>query len=198
MSLYDAMMIGVAGLDANSRALSISSSNIANVNTVGYKTSQSAFSTMLAASGGGGDNASGIGVMAAAQQNIVQQGLLFSTSSPTDMAISGNGFFCVNTSADTLGQALYTRSGSFTPDDAGNLRNSSGLYLMGYPITDGSTPSTNPTQMTAINLNGLAGKGEATDKMSLQANLQASTDINTTYTLGGMTLGNPPPTTPDF
>mgnify|MGYP001555320378 FL=1 len=197
MSLYDAMMIGVAGLDANSRALSISSSNIANVNTVGYKTSQSAFSTMLAASGDGGNSASGIGVMAAAQQNIVQQGLLFSTASPTDLAISGNGFFCVNTSADQLGQALYTRSGSFTPDAAGNLRNSSGLYLMGFPITDGSAPGTNPAQMQAINLNGLAGKGEATTKMSLQANLQASDDVVTGYSPGDMT-NKVPPTPAEF
>jgi flagellar hook protein FlgE len=192
MSLYDAMMIGVAGLDANSRALSISSSNIANVNTVGYKTSQSAFSTLLAASGQGPDNASGIGVVASAQQNIVQQGLLFSTSSPTDLAISGNGFFCVNTSADKLGQALYTRSGSFTPDASGDLRNSSGLYLMGFPIVNGSAPGTNPTQMQAINLNGLAGKGEATTTMSLQANLQASAAVVTGYTAGDMTNGNPP------
>jgi flagellar hook protein FlgE len=197
MSLYDAMMIGVAGLDANSRALSISSSNIANVNTVGYKTSQSAFSTMLAASGQGPDNASGIGVMASAQQNIVQQGLLFSTSSPTDLAISGNGFFCVNTSADKLGQALYTRSGSFVPDADGNLRNSSGLYLMGFPIVNSGKPSTNPTQMQAINLTGLSGKGEATTTMSLQANLQASADIVSGYTAGDMTNGNPP-TPPEF
>lgn len=197
MSLYDAMMIGVAGLDANSRALGISSSNIANVNTVGYKTSQSAFSTMLAASGQGADNASGIGVMAAAQQNIVQQGLLFSTSSPTDLAISGNGFFCVSTSADTLGQALYTRAGSFTPDAGGNLRNSAGLYLMGYPIGPDGLAGTNPAQMQAINLNGLSGKGEATTKMSLQANLQASADIVTGYTAGDMTNGTPP-TTPEF
>lgn len=197
MSLYDAMMIGVAGLDANSRALSISSSNIANVNTVGYKTSQSAFSTMLAASGQGPDNASGIGVVASAQQNIVQQGLLFSTSSPTDLAISGSGFFCVNTSADKLGQALYTRSGSFTPDAGGNLRNSSGLYLMGFPIVNGAAPSTNPAQMQAINLTGLAGKGEATTTMSLQANLQASADVVTGYTAGDMTNGNPP-TPPEF
>jgi len=196
MSLYDAMMIGVAGLDANSRALSISSSNIANVNTVGYKTSQSAFSTMLAASGGSG-GASGIGVMAAAQQNIVQQGLLFSTSSPTDLAISGNGFFCVNTSADKLGQTLFTRAGSFTPDANGNLQNSAGLYLMGFPVgTDGKV-GTNPTTMQTINLNGLAGKGEATDKMSLQANLQASDDVVTGYQAGDMT-NKVPPTPAEF
>lgn len=194
MSLYDAMMIGVAGLDANSRALSISSSNIANVNTVGYKTSQSAFSTMLAAAGGP-SAATGAGVMAAAQQNIVQQGLIFSTSSPTDLAISGNGFFCVNTSAGGSGQALYTRAGSFTPDSAGNLRNAAGLYLMGWPIDQSG--GLNPSSMQAINLNGLSGKGEATTTMALTQNLQASADEVSDYDLNTKNMASGD-VTPEF
>jgi len=187
MSLYDAMMIGVAGLDANSKALSISSSNIANVNTVGYKTTNSSFATMLASSSGT-QGASDAGVMASAQQNIVQQGLLFSTSSPTDLAISGNGFFQVSTSPSLQGQALYTRAGSFTPDANGNLANTSGLYLMGWPIVGGNDPTTNPNGLQAINLSNLAGKGEATTKMSLQQNLQAS-DVAQTYNVGDMASG---------
>ena len=55
MSIYGAMMIGVAGLNANSRALSVASSNIANVNTIGYKASANAFSTLLASAVGTGD-----------------------------------------------------------------------------------------------------------------------------------------------
>ena len=47
MSLYGALSIGVAGLDANSAALSATSSNIANVNTVGYKDATANFSTFL-------------------------------------------------------------------------------------------------------------------------------------------------------
>jgi flagellar hook protein FlgE len=184
MSLYDAMMIGVAGLDADSRALSIASSNIANVITVGYKTSDTAFSTMLA-SCMGGPGTSDSAVMASAQQNIVQQGLITATSSPTDLAISGNGFFQVSTTPSLQGQALYTRAGSFTPDANGNLENTAGLYLMGWPITNGSTPTTDPNALQAINLTNLAGKGEPTTKMSLQQNLQAS-DPAQTYALGDM------------
>jgi flagellar hook protein FlgE len=193
MSLYDALAIGVAGLNANSQALSISSSNIANVNTVGYKNTGSSFATMLA-SAGGTQGASDAGVMASAQQNIVQQGLLFSTSSPTDLAISGNGFFAVNTAADKSGQALYTRAGNFTPDSQGNLENSSGLYLMGWPITNGAPTTTDPNALQAINLTNLSGKGEATTKMSIQQNLQAS-DAVTPYTVGDMEAGN---VTPQF
>jgi flagellar hook protein FlgE len=200
MSLYDALAIGVAGLNANSQALSISSSNIANVNTVGYKDTGSAFATMLA-SAGGTQGASDAGVMASAQQNIVQQGLLFSTSSPTDLAISGNGFFAVNTAADKSGQALYTRAGNFTPDSQGNLENASGLYLMGWPITNGAPTTSDPNALQAINLTDLAGKGEATTTMSLQQNFQASAPIDSTYNLSTHNMTSDPTNggdTPEF
>ncbi|HWA90446.1 MAG TPA: flagellar hook protein FlgE [Rhizomicrobium sp.] len=186
MSLYDAMMIGVSGLNANSRAMSVFSSNIANVNTVGYKTSQSVFETMLGSANGGSAGLA-TGVMAGAEANIAQQGTAFSTSSPTDLAINGNGFFCVSTSADKAGQMLFTRAGSFAPDANGDLKNSSGLYLMGYPVgTDGiATGST----LGPITTAGLGGKGEATTKMSIQANLDAGADIVTGYEPGDMEDG---------
>ena len=191
MSLYDAMMIGVAGLDANSKALSISSSNIANVNTVGYKTTNSSFATMLA-SATGSQGASDSSVMASAQQNIVQQGLLISTSSPTDLAISGNGFFEVSTSPSLQGQTLYTRAGSFTPDSNGALQNTAGLYLMGWSINGSGNPTTNPNALQAINLSNLAGKGEATTTMTLQQNLKASAAIDTTYNVATHNMTNDP------
>lgn len=178
MSLYDALMIGVSGLNANSRAMSVFSSNIANVNTVGYKTSQSTFETMLGSANGGSAGLA-TGVMASAQANIAQQGAAFSTSSPTDLAINGSGFFCVSTNADKAGQMLFTRAGSFAPDANGDLRNSSGLYLMGYPVSSDGIASS--SSLSPISLTGLGGKGEATTKMSIQANLDASTDITTGY-----------------
>jgi flagellar hook protein FlgE len=140
----------------------------------------------MLASAGGTPGASDSGVMASAQQNIVQQGLLFSTSSATDLAISGNGFFEVSTKPNLQGgQTLYTRAGSFTPDADGNLKNTAGLYLMGWPISGNQNPTTDPNALQAINLSNLAGKGEETTKMSLQQNLQASDDISTTYDFAG-------------
>jgi flagellar hook protein FlgE len=190
MSLYDALMIGVSGLNAQSRAMSIFSSNIANVNTVGYKGSASAFQTMLGAANGGAAGLSD-GVMASAQANITQQGAEFATSSPTDLAITGNGFFCVSTSADKAAQMLYTRAGSFTPDSSGNLRNSAGLYLQGWPVNaDGSVPNSGP--LGPININSIPGKGEATSNLSLAANLDASADADPNYVVGSMTNGVPP------
>ena len=94
MSLYGALNIGVAGLSANSAALSATSSNIANVNTVGYKEATASFSTFLNAEHGVGSNASA-GVAVSVGQDITTQGLPTTTSSPTDLSISGNGFFVV-------------------------------------------------------------------------------------------------------
>jgi len=184
MSLYDALMIGVSGLNANSRAMSVFSSNIANVNTVGYKSSQSAFETMLGSAAGGSAGLSS-GVMASAQANIAQQGAEFATSSATDLAINGNGFFCVTTNADKAGQMLFTRAGSFAPDAKGDLRNSAGLYLLGYPLGSNGAPTN--TTLGPISLSDLGGKGQATTTMSLDANLDASADINTDYDISDPT-----------
>jgi len=198
MSLYGALMTGVAGLTANSQALSVASSNIANVNTVGYKTGQSDFSTLLASAMGSGD-VSSAGVVATTSANITQQGLLSSTGIATDLAISGNGFFVVSQqpgAAGTSQSQLYTRAGDFTPDAEGNLQNAAGLYLMGWPLDSTGNVPTDRNDMTAVNVNNLSGKAEASTTMSIQANLQASTTPTTSgYTVGDLTSGA---VTPDF
>ncbi len=196
MSLYGAMMTGVAGLTANSAALSVASSNIANVNTVGYKTGQSQFSTLLASSLGAGD-VSSAGVLETTQQNITQQGLLQSTATPTNLAISGNGFFVVSATAAAPGSAsslYFTRAGDFTPDSEGNLRNVAGYYLMGWPLDQNGNVPTDRNDLTAVNINQLSGKAEPTTTMSAQINLDASATA-VSYTAGDMAAGN---VTPQF
>lgn len=194
MSLYGALMIGVSALDAFSNALSTTSSNIANVNTIGYKTGQARFSTLLAASMGEGDMSSA-GVISSETSNITQQGLLQTASSPTDLAVSGDGFFMVsanlnrvNANVGSTNGLYYTRAGDFNPDANGNLANSAGYYLMGYAVNaDGSVSPGTP--LSGINVTNLTGKAEPTSNMSIQANLQASTDIyggDPVYTAGMM------------
>jgi flagellar hook protein FlgE len=185
MSLYGAMMTGVAGLTAYSNALSVASANIANVNTVGYKTATSDFSTLLASASATSDSASA-GVVSTSGQNVSQQGLLQTTSSSTDLAISGNGFYVVSESADDNTSRAYTRAGSFSTDSDGYLKNASGLYLLGWKLdADGAVPS-DRNDMTTINVNSLTGKAESTTKMAVQINLQASTAAETaTYSTTG-------------
>jgi flagellar hook protein FlgE len=193
MSLYGALNIGVAGLSANSAALSATSSNIANVNTVGYKDETANFETFLNAPGLVG-NASA-GVAAVIGQDVTSQGLPTQTSSPTDLSISGNGFFVVSTNAGGTGTQEYTRAGSFTPDASGNLKNSAGLYLLGYQLDSSGNIPTNTSQLSLINVTNLAGKAEATSTMTVQANLDSTSTVDSTYVAGDMASGA---ATPDF
>jgi flagellar hook protein FlgE len=195
MSLYGALLTGVSGLDANSRALAITSSNIANVNTVGYKTSVANFSTFLASTGQ--PNAvTPSSVQVSSSQQLTQQGLLTSTTSATDLAISGNGFFVVtdNLTSPSLGQ-YYTRAGSFTPDAGGLLKNAAGLYLEGWTLNNDGTMPANRSSLAPIDLGALNGTAQQTKNISLKANLQSSTTAVSTYNPGDMTAGN---VTPQF
>ncbi len=195
MSLFGALNIGVAGLDANSAAMTVTSSNIANVNTVGYKASDSDFSTLLSSAMSGGGESS---VVASSSQNVTSQGTINSASSPTDLAISGNGFFVVNNTATNSTAAsgnLYTRAGDFAPDANGNLVNSSGDYLMGWPLDSNGTLPTDLNTLQPVNTSSLSGKAQATTSITLAANLQSSSTEDTSYTAGDMTNGT---VTPDF
>jgi flagellar hook protein FlgE len=194
MSLYGALAIGVAGLNANSTALSATSSNIANINTVGYKDATADFSTFLTSENGAGNNASA-GVVANIGQDITSQGLPTTTSSPTDMSISGNGFFVVASNASSTATQEYTRAGNFTPDNQGNLKNAAGLYLLGYKLDSSGAAPTDASDLTMINVNNLTGTAQASTKVTLQANLQSGATVDSTYTAGQMTSGA---VTPDF
>jgi flagellar hook protein FlgE len=176
MSIYGAMMTGVAGLGAYSNALSVASANIANVNTVGYKTATSNFSTLLASASSASDSSTA-GVVSKSGQSVGVQGLLQPSSSATDLAISGNGFFVVGQSPSDTSSRAYTRAGSFSPDPSGYLKNTAGLYLLGWKLDANGTVPSDRTDMTPINVNRLSGKAEATTKMNVQINLKASTDV---------------------
>ncbi len=181
MSLYGAMMTGVAGLSANSQALSVASSNIANVNTVGYKAASTQFSTLLASAAGTSDPSSA-SVTTQALQNVTAQGLTTSTTSPTDLAISGNGFFVVSQSATDTSNVAYTRAGSFSADASGNLTNAAGFYLLGWALDTSGNAPTNSNSLSLINVNNLSGRAVASSSISMQANLQASaTEAPSTY-----------------
>ncbi len=155
MSLYGALFAGVSGLGAESSAMGAISNNISNVNTIGYKGTDVNFSTLVTHQVSTTQFSPG-GVEGAPRQAVDVQGLLQSTSSSTDMSVSGQGFFVVNSVAQPAaqggGEFAYTRAGSFIPDQNGFLQNASGFYLQGWPLvpTDNSTAS----QASNINING--------------------------------------------
>jgi flagellar hook protein FlgE len=187
MSLYGALTIGVAGLAANSMALGATASNIANVNTVGYKNQTVNFATFLNIPGLAGNSSAGVSAMVG--QNVTTQGLPTSTSSPTDMSISGNGFFVVASNASATATQEYTRAGSFTPDELGNLKNAADLFLLGWKLDSQGNIPTNTSALSMINVSALSGKAQATANLGIQANLQASSTSVPTYTTGQLTSG---------
>lgn len=133
MSLYGMMRTGVSGMNGQANRLSAVSDNIANSSTTGYKRASTEFSSLVLPSSGGAYNSGGVETVI--RHHISETGALRSTTSSTDLALKGNGFFVVS---DPSGTPYLTRAGSFVPDSAGNLVNSAGYYLMGYPVTNGN------------------------------------------------------------
>ena len=193
MSLYGALLTGVSGLSAQSQALATTSSNIANVDTVGYKSSDTAFATVLASTMPGGSSAAG--VTAKAVQNVTQSGILQSASSPTDLAISGSGFFVTAQSLSNTSNLFYTQAGDFSPDSNGNLVNSEGYYLLGYPVTTNGNVTTTGNTLSPVNVSALGGRAEPTTSVALQANLQSTSTVDSSYVAGDMANGT---VAPDF
>jgi len=137
MSLYGMMRTGVSGMNAQANRLSTVADNIANSGTTGYKRSSTEFSSLIIPSTGG--NYTSGGVTTTVRTSISQQGDLKYTTSGSDLAINGNGFFVVENSSGT---PFLTRAGSFVPDGEGDLVNAAGFYLMGYSFAAGPPAAT--------------------------------------------------------
>ncbi len=194
MSLNSALQAGVSGLTANSTALSAISNDIANVNTVGYKGSDVNFESIVAASAGGGISAGGVN--ATSQQLVTQLGTTIATSSSTDLSISGQGLFVTSTTptaAATAPQVLYTRSGSFTPDKNGFLKNPAGLYLQGVPAdSTGAIPTSglNIGILQPINVTNVGGAVSPTTVAGLTGTLNADQAISAQSTAAAQAAAN--------
>jgi flagellar hook protein FlgE len=133
MSIFGSMKTAVSGMNAQANRLSTVSDNIANSNTTGYKEASTSFSSLVLPSGSGNYNSGG--VETTIRYAIDQQGDISYTTSGTDLAIQGAGFFVVQ---DAAGTPYMTRAGDFQPDSSGNLVNSAGFTLMGYSYGSGS------------------------------------------------------------
>jgi flagellar hook protein FlgE len=136
MSLYGTMRTGVSGMNAQANRLSTVADNIANANTTGYKKASTQFSSLILPSTGGAYNSGG--VTTDVRYSISAQGTFTYTTSATDLAINGKGFFIVEGSD---GQEYMTRAGAFTPMDDGSLQNSAGYTLMGYEYSSTEDPT---------------------------------------------------------
>lgn len=173
MGILSSMYTGITGLQGQGEALSIYGDNIANANTVGFKTSRPEFQDVIAKSLKGllGGNQIGRGVRLAAVTPVFSQGSIVQTESATDLALTGDGFFVLN---GPDGQS-FTRNGAFHFDKDGKLINADGHHVMGFQA-DASGKIT--SKMGALSIDRAVVDAKKTSQVDLFMNLDLRADTS--------------------
>lgn len=172
MGIQSSLYSGVSGLNANGSALTVLGNNIANSNTIGFKTSRTVFADLLSAeiAGSGGASQVGRGTGMSTVDTVFSQGTFESTESNTDLAIEGPGFFMVSSPEEAT--VNYTRAGAFRFDEGGTLVNPEGFAVQGYALNeDGETMG--DIADIAISTRSFS-PAEPTAKITLATNLNAN------------------------
>ena len=181
MTISSSLNASVSGLAANAARLASISDNIANASTFGYKRAETDFHSMVITNGQGTYSAGG--VRSTFTRLIDQSGSLVSTSNSTDIAVRGQGFVPVTTTAavnvdngdDPL---MLATTGSFRVNADGYLTSEAGLVLMGWPVSpDGTVPQfprDSIVGLEPIQINSNQFAGEPTTAMNLAVNLPAT------------------------
>jgi flagellar hook protein FlgE len=174
--VMSAMNSGVSGLAAESDALNIVGDNIANENTVGFKSQRAVFEDVLGHSilAGSATGLPGSGVKVGTVQQMFTQGTLTNTGVSTDIALNGDGFFVVKGSVDGVNSNFYSRAGEFTIDKDGNLANADGLKVQGYQANGDGTFAASISDVTAPTA---ALPAKATAAVSITANIDADATV---------------------
>lgn len=181
---------------SQARALNNIGTNVANVNTGGFKRTDTSFSTILSNSL---DHVSDIGgVRPTDKATVTQQGNIISSSSATDVAISGQGFFVLNSEQDGSGDQLFTRDGSFglanvndisvtgiggaavTTKD-GYLVDKNDYFVQGWAYTNGTVTTTGTPSSLRVDQFAFIGQFEQTTTASLNLNLPSGDDVGDSH-----------------
>lgn len=171
------MRTSSSGMGAQADRLGTISDNIANAKTTGYKRADAQFSTLVLDSGVSTYQSGGVEV--AVRRTISSQGAFDFTSSATDLAVKGNGYFVVQ-GGDGM-QAL-TRAGAFVLDKDGKLVNTAGYTLLGYELSGSSsaTPVANGTGgLEEVSIGGRGLSATPTSKATLTSNLPSAAGLVT-------------------
>jgi flagellar hook protein FlgE len=175
-SFYTAL----TGLNNNSMAINVIGDNLANMNTVGFKSSKANFSELLAGIQGTSETGNpisvGLGSTLSGISRMTSQGTVVSTGNSTDAAINQNGFFVVSTD----GGMGFTRSGKFEWDQDGGLVHADGFQILGYMAVDGQVNSSGALEPIEIQKGQLI-PANATTNLEILANLDAGTPVGDTY-----------------
>jgi len=164
----------LSGLNAAQAELNVTSNNIANVGTKGFKGSRAEFADIFSTSSFGSSNtAIGNGTLLANVAQQFGQGNLDFTSNTLDLAISGEGFFILSPS-ETNANNLFTRNGEFGRDANGFVVNNAGARLQVFPVnSDGTVTATSLSSTIPLQLPETAGVPTVTSLVDIGVNLPA-------------------------
>ena len=179
------MNSAISGLRAHQTKLDVTGNNIANVNTVGYKASQTVFEDTLsqvvrngsapsAQAGGTNPAQVGLGVKVAGITTNFEQGAAQNTGRSTDFMISGDGFFVTRAG----NEQVYTRAGSFNYDAAGNLVTPDGALLQGWMAEGGVVDTNGAIETLTVPFGGVM-QPERTTTGAVVGNLSSATATGT-------------------
>jgi flagellar hook protein FlgE len=173
----------LSGLNANQQALSVIGNNLANINTVAFKSSDVQFADLVSQSVGGSSANPmqiGLGVTTGSINPNFKQGGIENTGVPTNVAIQGSGFFVVGDPS----QRSYTRAGNFSFDANGMLVTADGQPVQGYtatdPVTGAIVSSGQPANIVVPP--GVLRAPIATTSFGTVSNLNASAQVGDTFT----------------
>ncbi len=159
---------GLSGLSAASQALDVVGNNIANSQTVGFKSGSIAFADVFAGS------QIGMGVQVSGVNQNFGDGVLGQGNSSLDMGITGNGFFRV---VNEAGRVFYSRNGQFESDEHGFIVNNQGMYLTGYQAT-GTPPAIQAgAAIGPIQIPSDQMPAKASDGGTMKGNLDSGSEI---------------------
>jgi len=167
----------LSGLNAAQSDLSVTSNDIANVNTSGFKESRAEFGDIFATSSlGSSSTAIGSGVLLNKVAQQFNQGNLDFTSNSLDLAISGDGFFAMSPNL-TSQEMIFTRAGALGVDDEGFVVNSSGQFLRVFPVNDdGSVSATSLSSTSPLKLPATSGSPTSTSEIEIGVNLPSKAE----------------------
>jgi flagellar hook protein FlgE len=188
MAISNSLGTGASGVNLFQNALSVTSNNIANTDTIGFKENNVSFSEMISKGSQGmrgGDFQVGQGSIVHSVRNLFTQGDFEQTADPFDLALDGEGFFVLK---DPSGSEtpLFTRAGDFKLQDNRFLANPDGFLVMGTklnvnPVTGVATPG----EVGPIDLSKRLSLPQLTAKASFVVNL-SSQDPEPTATVAGV------------
>lgn len=175
-----AFSIPLSGLSANDRALQVIANNLANLNTVAFKTARPNFRDLfyqqIGSTGSGNPVQVGVGTGISSISSLFTQGSIESSGVKTDVALQGDGFFIL----DNNGLRLYTRAGTFELDANGFLVSSNGANVLGFPAVNGVVSSN--TTLVPLQINtGQISSPSPTTNIEITMNLNADDPVGTTF-----------------